>query len=167
MNLALNFINYYCSIEKLNQTLNKKGGGNKKGRGAKLRPVLVSGIVTGDVPVTIFFPSLVPVPEVLTKCSFLFVTKVTSVQVGHVAAAQKLKTNKLLVCYPNWKTMVNNELPLSKRMNQERPYEQLLHYWSRHLQVVLEQFRLTSTLFNQHLGVLVSAPKPHLHPKIP
>ena len=25
-------------------------------------------------------------------------------------------------------TMVNNELPLFKRTNQERPYEQLLHY---------------------------------------
>ena len=27
-----------------------------------------------------------------------------------------------------WKTMVNNEIPLFKRMNQERPYKQLLHY---------------------------------------
>ena len=55
----------------------------------------------------------------------------------------------------NLKTMVNNELPLSKRTNQERPYEQLLHYQSRHLQAGLEQFYFTS-LFNQHLGVLVS-----------
>ena len=53
-----------------------------------------------------------------------------------------------------------------KAPNQERPYKQLLHYWSRHLRVVLEQFRFTS-LFNQHLGVLVSAPEPHLHPKLP
>ena len=52
-------------------------------------------------------------------------------------------------------------------MNQKWPYEQLLHYWSRNLQVVLEQFRFTSPLFNQHLGVLVSAPEPHLHPKLP
>ena len=62
--------------------------------------------------------------------------------------------------------MVNNESPLFKRTNRERPYKQLLHYWSRHLRVVLEQFRFTS-LFNQHLGVLVSAPEPHLHPKLP
>ena len=50
-------------------------------------------------------------------------------------------------------------------MNQKWPYEQLLHYWSRNLQVVLEQFRFTSSLFNQHLGVLVSAPEPQSPPK--
>ena len=77
-----------------------------------------------------------------------------------------LEAESPLVCYPNRKTMVNNELPLFKRTNQERPYKQLLHYWSMHLRVFLEQFRFTS-LFNQHLGVLVSAPEPHLHPKLP
>ena len=35
-----------------------------------------------------------------------------------------------LVCYPNRKTMVNNELLLFRRTNQERPSEQLLqHEW--------------------------------------
>ena len=33
-----------------------------------------------------------------------------------------------LDCYPNRKTVVKNELPLFKRTNQERPYEQPLHY---------------------------------------
>ena len=90
--------------------------------------------------------------------------EVTSVKASHVAAAQKLKANWFAT--PNWKTMVNNDLPMSKRKNQERPYEQLLHYQSRHLQVGLEQF--CTSLFNQHLGVLVSVgvPQPHLHPKI-
>ena len=102
-----------------------------------------------------FWVSRVTTPEVLTPCSFLFISKVTSVQAGHVTAAWKPKAESPLVCYPNRKTMVNNELPSFKRTNQERPYKQLLHYWSRHLRVVLEQFRFTS-LFNQHLGVLVS-----------
>jgi len=53
---------------------------------------------TGDAPVTIgqfFSLSTVPVTKVLTtgKCSFLFIAKETSIQVGHVAAAQKLKAN--------------------------------------------------------------------------
>ena len=109
--------------------------------------------------------SQVQVPEVLTKCSFLFVSKVTSVKAGHVAAAPKLKANNYWFATQNRKTMVNNELPLSKRMNQERPYEQLLHYRSWHLQVGLEQFY--TSLFNQHLGDLVSVPQPHLHPKLP
>ena len=113
-----------------------------------------------------FWVSRVTTPEVLTPCSFLFISKVTSVQAGHVTAAWKPEAESPLVCYPNRKTMVNNELPSFKRTNQERPYKQLLHYWSRHLRVVLEQFRFTS-LFNQHLGVLVSAPEPHLHPKLP
>ena len=46
----------------------------------------------------------------------------------------------------NLKTMVNNELPSSKRTNQERPYEQLLHYQSRHLQAVLEQYFVNADL---------------------
>ena len=140
---------------------------NKKGSGTKLCPTLVSGIVTGDAPVT-YWPIFLPVtsnwvPEVLTERGFLFVTKVTSIQVGHVAAAQKLKANWYAT--PNQKTMVNNELTLSKRTNQERPYKQLLHYRSRHLQVGPEQF--CTSLFNQHLGVLVSFPEPYLHPKLP
>ena len=113
-----------------------------------------------------FWVSWVTIPEVLTPCTFLFISKVTSVQAGHVTAAWKPKAESPLVCYPHRKTMVNNELPSFKRTNQERPYKQLLHYWSRHHRVVLEQFRFTS-LFNQHLGVLVSAPEPHLHPKLP
>ena len=44
---------------------------------------------------------------------------------GHVAAAWKLKANWFAT--QNQKTMVNNELPLFKRTNQERPYEQLIH----------------------------------------
>ena len=115
-------------------------------------------------PIGQFFSlSLVTLPEVLTKCSFLFISKVTSIQVGHVAAARKLKANWFAT--QNRKTMVNNELPLSKRTNQERPYEQLLHFRSWHLHVGLEQF--CTSLFNQHLDVLVSAPEPHLHPKLP
>ena len=141
---------------------------NKKGSGAKQLPTLVSGIELlemGQSPIGQFFSlSLVTLSEVSTKCSSLFISKETSVQVGHVAADQKLKANWFAT--PNWETMVNNELPLSKRTNQERPYVQLLHYPSRHPQVGLEQFRLTS-LFNQHLDVLVSVPEPHLHPKLP
>ena len=37
---------------------------------------------------------LVTIPEVLTPCSFLFVSKVISVQVGHVAVTWKLKANQ-------------------------------------------------------------------------
>ena len=78
-------------------------------------------------PIGQFFSlSTVPVAEVLTKCSFLFIAKETSIQVGHVAAAQKLKANWFAT--QKQKTMVNYELPMSKRTNQERPYEQLLHY---------------------------------------
>ena len=43
-----------------------------------------------------------------------------------------------LVCYPNRKTMVNNELPLFKRTNQERPYEQLLNCrWGKSIVFIL------------------------------
>ena len=49
-----------------------------------------------------------------------------------VTAAWKLKANWFATqTGKQWKTMVNNEnneLPLFKRTNQERPYEQLLHY---------------------------------------
>ena len=46
-------------------------------------------------PIGPFFATwLVTIPEVLTPCSFLFVSKVISVQVGHVAAARKLKANQ-------------------------------------------------------------------------
>ena len=39
-------------------------------KGAEMRPAIVSGIVTGDAPVSywpIFLPSLVTVPEVFAK----------------------------------------------------------------------------------------------------
>ena len=46
-----------------------------------------------------------------------------------VAAARKLKANWFATqTGKQRKTMVNNELPLFKRTNQERCYEQLLHY---------------------------------------
>ena len=45
------------------------------------------------------------------------------------AAARKLKANWFATqTGKQRKTMVNNELPLFKRTNQERRYEQLLHY---------------------------------------
>ena len=45
-------------------------------------------------PIGQFFSmTLVTIPEVLTPCSFLFISKVVSVHVGHVAAARKLKAN--------------------------------------------------------------------------
>ena len=45
------------------------------------------------------------------------------------AAARKLKANWFSTqTGKQWKTTVNNELPLFKRTNQERRYEQLLHY---------------------------------------
>ena len=48
---------------------------------------------------------------------------------GHVAAAWKLKANWIATqTGKQWKTMVNNELPLLKRTNQERPYKQFLHH---------------------------------------
>ena len=55
-----------------------------------------------------FSLSTVPVAEVLTKCSFLFISKVTSVEAGHVAAAWKLKAHWFAT--QKRKTMVNNEL---------------------------------------------------------
>ena len=67
-----------------------------------------------------FGVSRVTIPEVLTPCSSLFISKVTSVQAGHVAAAWKLKAHWFAT--QTGKTMVNNELPLFKRTNQERPY---------------------------------------------
>ena len=53
-----------------------------------------------------------------------------------VAAARKLKANWFATqTRKQWRTMVNNELPLFKRTNQLRRYEQLLHYrlagWER------------------------------------
>ena len=46
-----------------------------------------------------------------------------------VAAARKLKANWFATqTGKQWTAMVNNELPLFKRTNQERRYEQLLHY---------------------------------------
>ena len=48
---------------------------------------------------------------------------------GHVASARKLEANWFATqTEKQWKTMVNNELSLLKRMNQERPFEQLLHH---------------------------------------
>ena len=47
----------------------------------------------------------------------------------NVTAARKLKANWFATqTGKQWKTMVNNELPLFKRTNQEGRYEQLLHY---------------------------------------
>ena len=46
-----------------------------------------------------------------------------------VAAARKLKANWFATqTGKQWKSMVNNELPLFKRTNQERRYERLLRY---------------------------------------
>ena len=163
LNLALTFNNYYCSFEKLCWALHKK----VKQEGKWNQTVsytcfwdcywrCASHLLANFLPVTSNW-----VPEVLTECGFLFVTKVTSIQVGHIAAAQKLKANWYAT--PNQKTMVNNELPLSKRTNQERPYKQLLYYRSRHLQVGPEQF--CTSLFNQKswcLGVFpwaISSPE--------
>ena len=46
---------------------------NEKGTGAEVRPAVVSGIVTGDAPVsywpTVFPLSLVTVPEVFAKAN--------------------------------------------------------------------------------------------------
>ena len=51
-----------------------------------------------------------------------------------VAAARKLKANWFTTQNgKHWETIVNNELPLFKRTNQERPYEQLLHYRNMHI----------------------------------
>ena len=46
-----------------------------------------------------------------------------------VAAARRLKASWFATqTGKQWKTVVNNELPLVKRTNQESPYEQLLHH---------------------------------------
>ena len=136
-----------------------------KESGAKLHPALVSGIITGDAPVTnwrLLFHVISNNPRSLNSMQFPFRFLSDKCPGGSCSSCSEAESQ--LVCYTNWKTMVKNDLPLSERKNQERPYEQLPHYWSRHLQVGLEQF--CTSLFNQHLGVLVSVPQPHLHPKI-